>query len=456
MKRIVFSLLLLSSVPAVFAQKQKAAKWDKDKITKLYFTDKKYAEAKEYLDQVLANPKEQNNKDVLTWKAAVEAQLATDSATKASNPDGLKTANDILTQLQQNTDTAQFNKMMREDAGINAVSGIYANSFNTGKDQFQKSDWENAYNSFKTSAHWSNYIIKNGFSQNPDKNAIDTFPVLYAGYAAHNAAGTDSAGAGYKNPAMEDSAEAIFTQLADRQIHIPEMAAMYQYMIQYYQYKKDNANVSKYMALAKQYYPDKSDLWSALETQGMLSGNGVDDIIKNYKDKQATGALTEDQYVQIGQSLAGAEKSLKDTAKLSEVNSTAIDAYEKAFALNPNNGLYAYNIAVLNYGEFNHLDDQYYANRGEGAGLKAKRDAIEQQEHPLADTSIYWFDKAYTILSAKTNREEQETVCGNNAIKSLASLYQWKMSKAQGHDPQAYTKYEGLYNKYAGMFDSLK
>ncbi|HEY0299005.1 MAG TPA: hypothetical protein VGB84_07285 [Arachidicoccus sp.] len=452
MKRIVFSLLMLSAVTSVLAQK--ATKFDKDDVTKLYYA-KKYTDAKDYIDKVLQNPKEQGNKDALTYKAAIYAQLSQDSATKASNPDGIKTANEVLLQLQLSTDTAQFNKLMREDAGINAISSVYASSFNQGKDEFTQSQWDNAFSNFHTAAHWANYITQNGFSQNPDKNAIDTFTVLYTGFAAQNASGFDSQ-TGFKNQAMADSAMAIYTQLADRKIATPDMAAMYQFMIQYYQYKKDDTNASKYISLAKQYYPDKNALWAQLETQAMLSGGGVDDIIKNYKTKDATGEMTEDQYAQIANSLANAEKQIKDTAKLLEVNSTAIDAFGKAFAKDPNNGLYAYNIAVLNYGVFNTLDDQYYANKGESAALKAKRSAIEKQQQPLSDTAIYWFDKAYTVLAAKTNREQQDNVCGNNSLKSIANLYNWKMSKAQGHDPAAYTKYEALYNKYSAMEDSLK
>lgn len=453
MKRIVFSLLALCALSATFAQK--APKWDRQKISDLVYKDKKYADAKTYIDQVLSDPKEQSNKEALVWKAVIYAQVATDSTSKSLAPDGLKTANDVLLQLQQTSDTASFNKLMRESGGINAVSNVYSNSFNNGIKDFRASQWTDAYHDFRTTSYWSNYITQNGFSKDQGKGYIDTIPLLYMGFAAQNVAGYD-AEKGFANPAMADSAMAIFSQLSDRQLHTPEMVAMYQFMIQYYQIKKDNSNTNKYLSLAKQYYPDKNNIWATMETQGMLSGGNVDDIIKNYQDKQAAGTLTEDQYAQIGSSFASAEKTVKDTAKLAVVNGLAKDAFEKAFALNPNYGIYAFNIGALNFEVFNRLDDEYYANKGESAALKAKRSDIEKRQLQPADSAIYWYEKAYSILSAKTNREPQETNCGNNSIKALAALYQWKMSKAQGHDPQAFSKYEASYNKYSGMFDSLK
>ncbi|ANI88741.1 hypothetical protein A9P82_05245 [Arachidicoccus ginsenosidimutans] len=448
-------MLLAGSISAVFAQKKdKPVKYDNSELQK-YLVLKNYVQAKDYIDKVLQNPKEQDNKEALTYKAFIYSQLAYDSATKANYPDGISIADNVLKQLQQSTDTAQFNKLMRQNQGINAVSAVYADAFNKGKEEFAKSQWDSAYVNFRESSHWSGYILQNGFSTNPDRNAIDTFPVLYTGFSAQNAAGFDAESGSFKNPAMADSAMSIYTALADRGIAIPDMAAMYQFMIQYYQTKKDNANTDKYLAIAKQHYPDKNDLWEQLETNAMTAGGDVQSIIDNYKQKDAAGDMSEDQYAQIANSLANAEKKVTDSALFIQVNNTAIDAYEKAFAKNPQ-GLYAYNAGVLNYSMFLKLDDEYYASRGEGAALKAKRASIEKQQAPYADSSAYWFEKAYSILSAKTNREKIETISGNNAVKSLESIYGWKAGKAQGHDAAAFDKYDALSKKYGNLEGSLK
>ncbi|MGF7232290.1 hypothetical protein [Arachidicoccus sp.] len=471
MKKIVLSLLMVSIVAASFAQrhnrrdknkdedskteKVKSEKFDKAKL-ELILAQKKYEDAKTMIDGVLADPKNQDNKEALTYKATIYADIYNDSTLRSKYPDAIQVASNTLNQLQSTTsDTAAFNKLMRQDLGINAISAVYSNAFNEGKDAFGKSQWDTAYHEFKTAAHWANFITQNGFSQNPDRNAIDTFTVLYVGFAAQNASGYIDSSASFAKPAMADSAMEIYTMLADRNIAIPDMAAMYQFMIEYYQAKKDHANATKYIALAKKYYPTQLPLWSQLETKQMLAGGDFDQVMQNYKTKDAAGTLTEVQYIELGETLAKAQREIKDSAKAKEANALAIDAYQKAFAKNPN-GIYAFNSGVLYYAEYSKLDDEFYKNRGEGAALKAKRAVIEKAEMPLADSSIIWLTKAYEILSAKTNREKSETISLNRAVDIIANLYSWKMDKARGQDTAAYDKAETGFKKFDALHNSFQ
>jgi len=453
MKRIVFSFLLLGITAGAWAQKP--VKFKKDDVVKL-LAEKKYSDAKDLIDKVLANPKEQDNKEALTYKAVIYADIAADSALGPNNPEALQTAAATLEQLQQNTDTAAFNKLMREDQGINAVSVVYSKSFNSGLTKFKDTAWTDAYKDFYNAYKWAGYITRNGFSQNPDRNAIDTFTVLYTGFAAQNASGYEQENGGsFKNPAMADSAMSMYLKLADRNIATKDMPAMYQYMIQYYQAKKDKANADKYLAVAKKAYPDKADLWNQIETQAMLAGGSVKDIISNYEQKDAGGQMTETQYIEIAQTLANAEKSTQDTAEIAAAKAASIDAYKKAFNLSQN-GIYAFNVGILNYQKFSELDDEYYANKGEEAAKKAKRTAIEKAQEPIADSSIAWLTKGFDILSNKQDRDKNDIVSLNRAVDIIANLYNWKMNKARGHDPKAYDQYNALFKKFDALHDSFK
>lgn len=452
MKRIVFSLLLLGITAGAWAQKP--TKFKKDDVVTL-LVQKKYTDAKDLIDKVLANPKEQDNKEALTYKAVIYAKLATDSATQATNGDALATAESTLIQLQESTpDTAAFNKLMRDDQGVNAISAVYSNAFNSGLQSFKDTAWDEAYKKFHSAYHWAEYITKNGFSQNPDRNAIDTFTVLYTGFSAQNAAG-QMTGEGFTNQAMADSAMSMYHLLSDRNIATKDMPAMYQFMIQYYQVKKDKENEQKYLALAKKYYPDKNDLWSQIETEAMLSGGSVGDIIKNYQEKDASGSMTEVQYVEIAQTLANAEKSTEDTTEIAQAKAASIDAYEKAFNLSQN-GVYAFNVGILNYQKFSALDDAYYANKGESAEKKAAREQIQKEQGPIADSALVWLEKSFEILSKKTEKEQSEKVSLNRSVDIIANLYSWKMNKARGHDTEAYDKFDALFKKYDALHDSFK
>src|SRR5690606_20627650 len=131
-----------------------------------------------------------------------------------------------------------------------------------------------------------------------------------------NASGYEQENGGsFKNPAMADPAMSMYLQLANRNLTTKDMPAMYQYMIQYYQAKKDSENADKYLAIAKKAYPEQGDLWNQIETHAMLAGGSVSDIVESYKQKAAAGQMTEDQYIEIAQTLANAEKSTQDTAE---------------------------------------------------------------------------------------------------------------------------------------------
>lgn len=453
MKRIVFSFLLLGLTAGAWAQKP--VKYKKDDVVKL-LVEKKYTDAKDLIDKVLANPKEQDNTEALTYKAVIYSDLASDSALAGNYPDALQTTVATLTQLQKSTDTAAFNKLMRENQGINAVSVVYSKSFNSGLSLFKESKWDDAYKSFYTAYTWADYITKNGFSQNPDKNAIDTFTVLYTGFAAQNASGYQQEdGGSFQNPAMADSAIAMYSKLTDRNIATKDMVAMYQYMIQYYQVKKDKANTDKFLAIAKKSYPENADLWNQIETNAMLASGSVTDIINNYKSKDAAGQMTETQYIEIAQNLANSEKSTKDTAQIAAAKAASIDAYTKAFNLSQN-GIYAFNVGILNYQKFSNLDDEYYANKGEAAEKKAKRVEIEKAQGPVADSAINWLVKSYDILSNKQDRDKNELVSLNRAVDIIANLYSWKMNKARGHDTKSYDEYNALFKKFDALHETFK
>ncbi|HTN36146.1 MAG TPA: hypothetical protein VL053_03675, partial [Arachidicoccus sp.] len=272
--------------------------------------------------------------------------------------------------------------------------------------------------------------------------------------AAQNASGY-SQDSGFAKPAMADSAMSMYRLLSDRNIATKDMPAMYQFMVQYYQAKKDKENADKYLAIAKKAYPDKNDLWNQIETSAMLSGGNLGEIIQNYKTKDAAGGMTELQYVEIAQTLANAEKSSQDTAVITQSKEASMDAYKKAFNLSQN-GVYAFNVGILNYQKFSALDDAYYANKGEEAAKKAKRDAIQKEQGPLADSSLAWLEKSFDILSKKAEKEKSDLVSLNRSVDIIANLYSWKANKARGHDPAAYDKFDAQFKKFDALHETFK
>ena len=191
----------------------------------------------------------------------------------------------------------------------------------------------------------------------------------------------------------------------------------------------------------------------------LTENSSIEDILTKFKQEDAGGKLTEDQYIGYAETFAGVNKTPQakiDSAKQVEVKLAAAECYKKAFAIN-NSGVYAFNVGVLYYSIYSVLDERFYNLRGASADLKAKRDAVEKEQFQLADQSIEWLEKAYTILKAKENREKSETSSLSKSVDFLANIYLWKRDKSKGKLPATdYDKYDTKFKLYDGEHDKYK
>ncbi len=53
--------------------------------------------------------------------------------------------------------------------------------------------------------------------------------------------------------------------LADLKVSGPDYEDIYKFLIQYYSDKKDDANFKKYLAFAKELYPNDNAVWTQFE-----------------------------------------------------------------------------------------------------------------------------------------------------------------------------------------------
>lgn len=429
MKKLMFSLLLASSAYLAMAQ-------DYSKVQTMY-TQKKYEDAKTELDKIASSDKAKDKPETYLWQAAINSELYSDSTKAAQHPDAGEQAYTALMTYQQKDPTL---KTLKENGTLNSIAYLYTTSFNQGKKYFSQSNWPLAYSNFKRASEMSEFINKNGFNTN--KSSIDTFTVLYTGYAAQNS----------NKP---EDAVVYYEKLADLKVAGSDMQPMYQYMLDDYSKMKATDKFTKYLAVAKELYPDKSALWSQMEMGNMTSGSSLDQIVDKYK-AASTSNLNEDQLVGYAEAFNDPEKvKALDSSKQIDLRMMSADIYKKLYALNPK-GLYAFNAGVLNYNIFNVLDDRYYSMRGESAALKTQRANITKQQLPYADTAIAWLEKSYDIMKAKTDREKTESNSLNRSVDFLANLYMWKRERSKGVAPKDYDKYDAKYNQYSNEHDKYK
>jgi hypothetical protein len=211
MKKTFLFLLFASFSTVVLAQ-------DYTKVM-LNYSTKKYEDAKNELDKLSNDSKAKDKAETYLWKAAVYSQLYTDSSLAAKYPDAAQQAMEAFNAYQQMDPSVKLLKEGNTSAAINGIAWLYSTSFNNGKQYFSQSKWSDAFREFSRASQLSDFINKNGFNSN--KSLIDTFTVLYTGYAAQNMG----------NP---DSAVVYYEKLADLKTGGADLQPMYQYMLDDY------------------------------------------------------------------------------------------------------------------------------------------------------------------------------------------------------------------------------
>ncbi|WP_153798056.1 hypothetical protein [Foetidibacter luteolus] len=432
MKKILFTVAFASFGLVAMSQ-------DFSKVMLLTQT-KKYEDAKKEVDELVTKEKAKNNPETYYWRSTVYSEIFGDKALFAKYPDANVEAYNSFAKYKELQPDLKF---MKEN-GPRPVGVMYGTSFDYGKQYFQDSKWDSAFKYFKVAEEMGDFINKNGFGTN--QSAIDTFTVLYTGYSAQNAGKMGDA-VGY------------YEKLANLKVNGKEFLDMYRYMLDFYEKEKKTDKFTQTLALAKELYPDQATLWNQTEMANITASSSLTDLMGRYKKESAEGKITTlEQYLGYADALATAEKAevdKLDSAQQVEIKNIAAEAFAKAFEKEPN-GIYAYNAGVMYYAQFSVLDEKSYDYRGEGAELKAKREALEKAQIPLADKSIQWLEKAYEVLKAKATREKSEATSLNRAVDNLANLYGWKRDKARGRDTKAYDEYEAKFNLYDSEHDKYK
>src|SRR3954452_17808856 len=350
MKKTIFLLLFAAFAIVVSAQ-------DYNKVM-LSYQLKKYEDAKSEIDKLSNDDKAKDKPETYIWKAAVYGQLFADSTLAGKYPDAAQQAMDAFNTYQQKDPSLKALKEGNTSAAINGIAWMYSTSFNNGKKYFSQSKWPEAFQEFSRATALSEFINKNGFNSN--KSLIDTFTVLYTGYAA-------------QNMGKPDSAVVYYEKLADLKTGGADLQPMYQYMLDDYAKMKQTEKFTKYLAIAKELYPNQANVWSQIEMSNMSQNSSLDQIMAKY-NQESSGNLTEDQLVTYAETFANPQQLQSlDSAKQLQYKLTAADIFKRAFEKNPSQGVYAYNAGLLNYNLFNILEDKRYNLRGESAALKAQR-----------------------------------------------------------------------------------
>jgi hypothetical protein len=242
MRKLILFAFLMIAATTVFGQNLD------DVIEKI--KKQKWAEAKEKLDKMAADPKATANADYWFFKAQTYKELGKttmDSALMAGAMDAMQKYFEI--DVKQKDEARRLIRSQLESH--QTAFDIYTLYFQEGVKRFQAEDWRGSYGSFLKTLEAFNYLSKYKITTVP----FDTTATLYAGYSAQNGK-------------MVENAVKWYTVIADKKVVDPNYVGLYEYLVLYHQQKKDEANTAKYLALGKELYP-KNENWTKYELAGL-------------------------------------------------------------------------------------------------------------------------------------------------------------------------------------------
>ena len=400
MRRFLLLALLAASFTGVFAQKLDDVQ---DKISK-----GKYDEAKDKIDKILADPKNQNNANAWYYKGKIYAELARRDSTGTLNYDAGGQAFEAFKKYQE---LEPKNTLMTLEQNVGLFQ-LYDQYYNRGVKYYNDKQYDKAFDNMKNATDLESYIASKGFAYNGF-----TFPKLDTQLINLTASSAYLA-------KKEDESIPYFEKLADANLSSKEYKEVYGLLAQYYMKKGDQAKADKYIATGRELFPD-NDYWISLEfgNPGDDQGKRIakyEEMTQKYPDNYA---LAMDYAIELYNYAYSYDKKPDDyTARQQKLE----NALNKALALNPNSPVGNYVMAQHIYNKIYDIEDANRAIKGNTPADAAKRkENIAKLNQTYEDLNKY-AQKAYDIYSAQTNMKAQDKANYRKVIDQLIEYYQRK------------------------------
>jgi hypothetical protein len=458
MKKFLLLAMFAVTMQLVHAQ-------DLKKVQTVYILNK-FDEAKTEIDKVMADPKLNTKPDALYWKAKVYATLYKDEKSRAKYPDAAKTADEAIRKyIDADPTFAQV-----KEKGAEPFFDMYSTVFASGIKSFNEKKWDNAIADFKSSVDYSDVIFKNKWANSAI--AFDTTSLLYLAYANQNAG----------KPA---EAAKYYARLADSKVakvNGESVQDLYKFLASHYISTKEEAQFKKYLALAKELYPQFPT--EEFEIDYIDQNLNLSQKSELFDKEDAAGTLSEMKYLQFGDVFVKAKEGL-DSLQQVKYTLKAGEAFKKAFAKNNQNAIAAFNVGIIYYNIYGGYDDKYSynirtmqslnsafaekpaekdpkkkaaaeaANKAKLEPYKAANVELEKPMMDNLDVSLEWLEKAYTILKDKATKTSTEKNIQLKSVDFLANLYAYKRDRLKGKDPKLFDQYDAKYKLYDGLHGKM-
>jgi len=401
MRKLLLSAVLFASITG-YAQKLDDVQ---EKISK-----GKYDEAKEKIDKVMEDPKNQNNANAWYYKGKVYAGLAAMDSTGVLTYDAQQIAFDAFKKYQE---LDKKNVMMTLDQNVGLFQ-LYDLYYNQGVKKYNAKEYADAFEKMKKALAVENYISEKGYSYNGFSfPKLDTQLLNLTASAAYLAK-------------KEDESIPYFQRLADARLKEKEYRDVYALLGEYYIKKGDQANADKYIAIGRELFPDE-DYWVGIEF-----GNPGDDPLKRIERYEMLAAKYPNNYnvamdlaIELYNSTYGYDEGKKPADYAARQDKTQ-KALEKAISLR-NTPMANFVMSQHMYYQIYDIDDQIREVKGTTPAAVAKRKELNAKEAAKYEEMYPYAVKAYELYNADlANLKAVDKANMRKVINQLIDYHQRK------------------------------
>lgn len=411
MQKFLLTLLFAMAGTTMFAQKI-------DDVTE-QMGKQDWGKAKEAVDKFLANEKNAKNADGWYYKAHIYNNLSKDEKYKSLVTDGKMDAFNAYKKYLEVEPKAIRGTLEQHVL----LFDIYNGYFDEGAKSFNDKQFGKAYTGFKNALLVEEFISGKGMSYNGF--AFPTFDTSLIQNIALSA---------YQDK-NEDEAATWYQKLADKKIGGKDLMDVYQFLVDYFNKKKDMANREKYMNIGRELYPD-NDYWLDVELNDVDPKDKMkvfakyEELLAKYPAKYLLAynyGVELFNYAYTGDSKPADYEATQ--AKIESVLKKAIELNSTADA-NMLMSRHYYNMVY-------DIQDAQKLIKGTTAADQKKRNDLKAQMIAKVDLMLPYALKAYDIYDAKTNMRPIEK--GNFKVVAdiLSAAYELKGDKAKS---DMYTK----------------
>jgi hypothetical protein len=411
-----------------------------------------YKQAKEDVDKGMANAKFASKAEAFILKATIYGWMATDSVVRKS-PEGDQITKDAEEAFTKYREMDQSLALINDPIYKNGPINIYSALFSSGYKEYEKKNWQAAFEKYKKVVALSDLLIE----KKVIAISLDTNSLLLAGLTAENAG-------------LKEEAVKYYGRMADARASGAGFEGIYRFLVNYYATKKDNSNFEKYKALGKELYPDsqffsydKVDFAVGLE----------EDLNKRIKSLEETISADPTNYkavLLLGEIIYDTLNSRKDGAAVpanaDELEAKMLSTFQKAGALKPDAELpYIYSgdhfvnksIKINDAREAHAAAMKARTKPGTQSSKEdvAKRDELDLKYGNALDGAREPYEKAAEILSKKEKLTGQEKQQYKKVVGYLGDIYLNKKIRAKGK-PADQAKFAADEKKWNDLYDSIK